>query len=99
MAYFYTHLSPQKFENEELHNLITADERGPTSEVHDQEFSQLQRGTARAHLPSFVFGFFCATLVLALCYSFSKSSCIPEFKAETYCKSASYVIPLEYTAS
>ena len=99
MKYFHTHLSPRKFENEELHGLITADERGPTSEVHDQSFSRLLRDTARAYLPSFVFGFFCATIVFALYYSFSKSSCIPEFQAETYCKSASYVMPPEYTAS
>jgi len=92
------YLSPQNFESEELHKLMTADERGFAFEVQDQESSQFQRlrDTARAHLPSFGFGFFCATLVFALYYySISKSPCTPEFKAETYCKSASYAISSE----
>lgn len=91
------YLSPQNFESEELHKLMTADERGLDFEVQEQESSQFRRlrNTARAHLPSFVFGFFCATLVFALYYSISKSSCTLEFKAETYCKSASYAISLE----
>jgi len=97
MKYFQIHRSPQNFENEELQDLITADKRGPAFEVQDQESSRSQRlrDTTRARLLSFVFGFFCATLVFALYYSISKSSCIPEFKAETYCKSASYVISPE----
>ena len=90
MKYF----SPQNFESEELQKLMTADERGLAFEVQDQGSSQLQRlrDAARAHLPSFVFGFFCATLVFALYYSISKSSCTLEFKAEMYCTSASYAI-------
>ena len=101
MKYFQIHRSPQNFENEELQDLITADKRGAAFEVQDQGSSQSQRlgDIARARLLPFVFGFFCATLVFALCYSISKSSCIPEFKAETYCKSAPYVIPPECTVS